>query len=98
MVLIYDGMYLDPRVNSLSSAGEVFWIAAIGLCNTKGRDTLAVDELREWVNEARPGRYDVDERLAELVAADLAQLLPHEHIKLLARMDLWSFDDDGEAA
>jgi hypothetical protein len=30
----------------------------------------------------------------ELVEAELAERLPGEHLRLLARLDLWAFDDD----
>lgn len=100
MVLIYDGMLDDPRVTRLSPASGMLWIVAIGTCNTLGRETLAVDELEEYFAQRRahghPGEPET--LLKELAEAELAEPLPHGHVRLLARGDLWQFDEDDHAA
>ena len=94
MVLVYDRAPQDPRVARLSDAAFMFWVGAIGICNKWRRDTLAVDELQEELSGRR--EYDLEACLAELVDAELAHRLPHAHVLLLARLDLWAFDDESE--
>lgn len=100
MVLIYDGMLEDPRVNRLTPAAGMLWIAAIGTCNTLGRDTLGIDELDEYFAQRREHGHpaDPEELLSELAEAELAEHLPHGHVRLLARGDLWQFDDEDDHA
>ncbi len=96
MVLIYDRMPDDPRIRRLGDEAHLVWVAAIGACNRLGRDTIAVEELDEALDPRRAGgnEYDVPVIVDELVRAELAERLPGEHLRLLARLDLWAFDDD----
>ena len=94
MVLIYDRADQDPHVARLSDAASVFWIAAIGVSNERRRDTLALDELQEELAGDR--EFDFEACLAELFDAELVGRLPHAHVRLLARLDLWAFDDESD--
>jgi hypothetical protein len=84
VVLIYDRVSSDPRIAGLDDHAHMVWIAAIGTCNRLGRDTIAIEELE-------PADSAV---LDQLVNAELAERVPGEHLRLLARLDLWAFDDD----
>lgn len=96
MVLIYDRMPNDPRIKRLSAGAAVTWLTAISACNTLGRETIEMSELEEWFapRRARDETADLEERLAELAASELIERLPAGHIRFLARLDLWAFDEE----
>jgi hypothetical protein len=96
-MLLYAGAMDDPRVTRLDDAAAMFWVALIGACSARGRDTLGVDEV-EAANDARKKGGDVSALLDELEQSDLVARLPHGHVRLLARLDLWAFEDEADPA
>lgn len=98
MVLIYDRAPLDPRMERLSDAAQRAWYATVSLCNTVGRETVTIDEIdqRLAVYADRGHPIDTAAVISELVASDLAARLPDSQIKMLARLDLWAFDDEAD--
>jgi hypothetical protein len=100
MVLLYTGAMEDPRVVRLDARAAMFWIGLISTCNELGRDTLGADEIEEVaaMRRATPDSTFSDQTIDELVTSELVELLPHGHVRVLARLDLWAFDGEAESA
>lgn len=90
MVLIYDRMFNDPRIQRLSDSAEVLWIGLIGQCNIARSDTLtreAIDTQLRYAGE------ELQALLEELASTDLVE--PNaETVHVKARLDLWAYDDE----
>lgn len=99
--MIYDRASQDPRVSRLGHPAYAVWVVALTTCSSLGRETLAFDELSERLEvlgrSAVAGEPPLSDMVAELVAAELLERLPHGHVRLLARLDLWAFEDEAEA-
>lgn len=72
------------------------WLSALGVANRLGREVVAIAEVDEQLEPRRAAGndYDLAACVDALVAAELAERLPGEHLRMLARLDLWAFDDD----
>lgn len=99
--MIYDRASHDPRISQLGHAEYAVWMIALTVCNHTHRETIAVSELDERLDQvgrnAHPGEPPLEDVIDALVRAELAARLPHGHLKMLCRLDLWAFEDEAEA-
>lgn len=93
MVALYDRYYEDPRIKQTDDASCWLWLGLIGLCNTLGRDTLTFAEVTS-LEATRPDVTDVPDSIKKLRDADLLRQHEDGSIHVLARLDLWAFDDE----
>lgn len=86
----------DPRIKRLSAGAAMTWLTAISACNTLGRETIAVADLEEWLERRRAPdqESDLEAMLSEMDASELIERLPGDHVRFLARLDLWAFDEE----
>jgi hypothetical protein len=96
MVLIYSRMPSDPRIERLNDRDHLAWVTIVTACSKRRSEVLSVDDIFETFGllaDWTPS--EVARMLTELAASELVRTLDDGAVFVLARGDLWQFEDEG---
>ncbi len=97
MVLIYSGMPQDPRIDRLDDKDHLAWVTLVTECSKRRSETLTMDEIEEalcWRPSEDWTPSELARMLSELTASELVGRAEDGAVVVLARGDLWQFEDD----